>query len=157
MPRSSAGILLFKVLEDQALEVLLVHPGGPLWMGKDEHAWSIPKGEYQPGEDPDQAAAREFGEELGKPVPEGARLDLGEVRQSGGKRVRVWAVEVRDFSVEGLASNDFEMEWPPRSGRRQSFPEVDRAEWMGLVQARTRLVRGQVDFLDRLAGLVAAR
>jgi predicted NUDIX family NTP pyrophosphohydrolase len=154
MPTRSAGILPFRVVADQGLEVLVVHPGGPYWSGKDQHAWSVAKGEYAEDESPEHAAEREFAEELGMPAPPGPRVDLGEVRQGGGKRVRVWAVEVDDVPVSDLISNTFEMEWPPRSGRLQSFPEVDRAEWMSLDTARVRLVRGQVEFLDRLVASV---
>jgi predicted NUDIX family NTP pyrophosphohydrolase len=149
----SAGILPYRVLSDGSIEVLLVHPGGPFWRERDEHAWSVAKGEYQPGEDPEHAAVREFTEELGCGVPEGVRSDLGEIRQSSGKRVRVWAVNADDLSIGTVDSNDFELEWPPGSGRMQSFPEVDRAEWMTLEVARWRLVRGQGEFLDRLLHL----
>ena len=154
MPTRSAGILPFRVVADRGLEVLLVHPGGPYWSGKDQHAWSVAKGEYAEDEPPEHAAEREFAEELGMPAPPGPRVDLGEIRQGGGKHVRVWAVEVDDVPVSDLISNTFEMEWPPRSGRLQSFPEVDRAEWVSLDVARVRLVRGQVEFLDRLVASV---
>jgi len=154
MPTRSAGILPFRVVADRGLEVLLVHPGGPYWSGKDQHAWSVAKGEYAEDELPEHAAEREFAEELGMPAPSGPRVDLGEVRQGGGKRVRVWAVEVDDVPVSDLISNTFEMEWPPGSGRLQPFPEVDRAEWVSLDTARVRLVRGQVAFLDRLVASV---
>jgi predicted NUDIX family NTP pyrophosphohydrolase len=147
----SAGLLAFRAGADGTLEVLLAHPGGPLWSKKDAHAWSVPKGEYQEGDDPEREAAREFGEELGLPAPDGPRLDLGTIRQAGGKVVHVWAVDGTDLGFERAVSNEFEMEWPPRSGRRQSFPEVDRAEWMTITEARDRLVKGQVEFLDRLA------
>lgn len=150
MPKRSAGILPFKVLSDQTVEVLIVHPGGPFWKNKESHAWSVVKGEHDEDEPPEQAAEREFSEELGLPVPEGERLDLGEVQQSGGKRVRVWAVEVGDIPVGDILSNRFEIEWPPNSGQRQSFPEVDRAEWVAIELARDRLVKSQAEFLDRL-------
>lgn len=130
--------------------MLLVHPGGPFWRNKDEHAWSIPKGEHAEDEEPRQAAEREFGEELGMPVPAGPWLDLGEVRQSGGKWVRAWAVEVDDLPVDEFVSNEFEVEWPPRSGQRRSFPEVDRAEWTDVATARQRLVQAQVQLVERL-------
>ncbi len=125
-------------------------PGGPFWKNKDAHAWSIPKGEYAPDEDPEEAAAREFNEELGLPVPDGPWIDLGTVRQSAGKLVRAWAVEAGDLQLEDMVSNLFEMEWPPKSGTMQEFPEVDRAEWMTVAQATTRLVTGQVELLERL-------
>jgi predicted NUDIX family NTP pyrophosphohydrolase len=150
MPKLSAGLLAYRVTGDGLFSVLLVHPGGPFWKNKDEHAWSIPKGEYGPDEDPAETAAREFAEELGLPVPEGPWLDLGSIRQSGGKHVRAWAVRSEGLSIEGMVSNRFEMEWPPKSGKVQEFPEVDRAEWMTLPQASVRLVAGQVEFLERL-------
>jgi predicted NUDIX family NTP pyrophosphohydrolase len=150
MPKMSAGLLAFKMSAQGPPEVLLVHPGGPFWKHKDSHAWSVPKGEYRTGDDPEREAEREFAEELGQPAPKGSRLELGSVHQSGGKVVRVWAVEVDDISVEDIQSNSFEMEWPPKSGRTVRFPEVDRAEWMTVPQARDRLVKGQVEFLDRL-------
>jgi predicted NUDIX family NTP pyrophosphohydrolase len=154
MPTRSAGILPYRRRADRGIEVLLVHPGGPFWSGKDDHAWSVAKGEYTEDESPEHAAEREFAEELGMPAPPGPRVDLGEVRQRAGKLVRVWAVEVDDLPVSDVTSNTFEMEWPPRSGRLQSFPEVDRAEWVSLGAARVRLVRAQVDFLDRLVASV---
>jgi len=157
VPKLSAGILLYRQAEDVGVEVLIVHPGGPLWKHRDAHSWSVPKGEHEPGEDAEQTAVREFAEELGRPPPPGSRLELGEIRQSGGKRVRVWAVEAPDFTTADLVSNEFEIEWPPGSGTVQSFPEVDRAEWTSLDLARERLVRGQVDFLDRLIGLIGHR
>lgn len=150
MPKLSAGILPYRVEEDGSLSVLLVHPGGPFWKNKDEHAWSVPKGEYGPDEDPEQAAAREFTEELGLPVPDGPWIDLGTIRQSGSKYVRAWAVRADTLPLERMVSNQFEMEWPPRSGTMQQFPEVDRAEWMTLSQASVRLVAAQVAFLVTL-------
>jgi predicted NUDIX family NTP pyrophosphohydrolase len=153
----SAGLLLYRLGDGTSFEVLLVHPGGPFWRNKDAHAWSVPKGEHDAGENAEQAAVREFAEELGCPPPSGARMDLGEIRQSGGKRVRVWAIRAQDFSIADVVSNEFEIEWPPRSGRRQSFPEVDRAEWMGPELARERLVRGQAEFIDRLSDRIAVR
>lgn len=150
MPVHSAGLLPYRFGADGALEVLIVHPGGPFWAGKDEGAWSIVKGEYQLEEDPELAADREFAEELGQPAPQGERLDLGEQRQPSGKIVRAWAVEA-DLDVESFVSNQFEMEWPPRSGRTGSWPEVDRAEWVPLTAARQKLLKGQLVFLERLA------
>ncbi len=127
----------------------MVHPGGPFWATKDDGAWSIAKGEYEPPEDPEQAANREFAEELGTDPPAGPRLDLGELRQPSGKRVHIWAVE-GDIDADAVVSNEFELEWPPRSGVMVSFPEVDRAEWVPIATARRKLVKGQVGFLDRL-------
>jgi predicted NUDIX family NTP pyrophosphohydrolase len=148
MPKLSAGILLYR-RGARGVEVLLVHPGGPLWARKDAGAWSIPKGEYTEGEDPAARAEQEFVEELGRNAPEGARIDLGEVRQSGGKRVRAWAV-LGDFDADAAVSNVFEMRWPPGSDAVQVFPEVDRAAWFTLAGARRKLLGGQVPLLDRL-------
>ena len=144
----SAGLLLHRRRGD-AVEVLLVHMGGPFWMRKDEGAWSIPKGEYQPGDDPFTAAKREFEEELGAPPPAAAYRDLGNSRQPSGKLLTVWAVE-GDFDASAALSNTFEIEWPPGSGQLQAFPEVDRAAWIAVDAARTKLLGGQVPFLDRL-------
>ncbi|HEX3563783.1 MAG TPA: NUDIX domain-containing protein [Acidimicrobiales bacterium] len=149
MAALSAGLLLFRRDGEENTEVLLVHPGGPFWSRKDAGAWSIPKGEVEAGEELAAVAEREFAEELGRPAPDGTRTDLGEITQAGGKRVRAWAVE-GDFDATDITSNLFEMEWPPRSGRRQSFPEVDRAAWFSLDQARHKLIAAQVDLLDRL-------
>jgi predicted NUDIX family NTP pyrophosphohydrolase len=129
--------------------VLLVHPGGPFWARRDDGAWSIPKGEVEPGEAPAAVAAREFAEELGQAAPAGRWLDLGHVVQRGGKRVDAWAV-AGDLEPTVGQSNRFEMEWPPRSGRRQSFPEVDRAAWFTVSEARVKLVAAQAELLDRL-------
>jgi predicted NUDIX family NTP pyrophosphohydrolase len=123
--------------------------GGPFWMKKDEGAWSIPKGEYEPGDDPLLAAQREFEEELGSPPPLATYRPLGSIRQQGGKLVTVWAAE-GDFDTSAAVSNTFEIEWPPRSGLLKSFPEVDRADWFTLDVARLKLVKGQIPFLDRL-------
>jgi len=131
------------------VEVLLGHMGGPFWARKDERAWSIPKGEYDPGEEPLAAAMREFEEELGSPAPAGPVAPLGDLEQPGGKLVSVWCVQ-GDFDPAELRSNTFEMEWPPRSGRLQEFPEIDRAAWFDADSARLKLVRGQVGFIDRL-------
>jgi len=143
----SAGLLMFR--RHGTLEVLLVHPGGPFFARRDLGAWSVPKGEVSEGEDEQAAARRELTEETGLRAPEGELLDLGEVRQKGGKRVRAWAFE-GDCDPAALRSNRFEMEWPPRSGRVQSFPEVDRAAFFDLDQARRRINAAQVAFLDRL-------
>jgi predicted NUDIX family NTP pyrophosphohydrolase len=130
------------------LEVLLVHPGGPFWAGKDEGAWSLPKGEYTPPEDPLTAAYREFHEETGCRVA-GAALPLGSLKQPSGKLIQAWAVE-GDCDAEASRSNTFSLEWPPRSGRRREFPEVDRAAWFSLRAARKKLIKGQVGFLEEL-------
>ena len=151
MPRTSAGLLLYRRV-DHELEVLLVHPGGPYWARKDAGAWSVPKGEYEPGEDPLEVARREFTEELGVASPDGSPAPLGEIRQSGGKIVTAWAQE-GDLDAIDIHSNTFEMEWPPRSGRTQEFPEVDEAAWFRIPEARDKLNRGQLPFLDRLIGV----
>jgi len=148
----SAGLLVFRRGAKGNPEVLLVHPGGPFWSRRDAGAWSIPKGEVDAGDEPAAVAEREFIEELGRPAPGGTRTDLGEITQSGGKRVRAWAVE-GDFDATDITSNRFELEWPPRSGRRQSFPEVDRAAWFSLGDARQKLIAAQADLLDRLPAL----
>ena len=127
-----------------------MHPGGPFWAKRDEGAWSIPKGEIGPGEAPLEVARREFREELGAEPPDGEVAALGVVRQAGGKTVHAWAVK-GDFDVSALRSNSFEMEWPPRSGRRTTFPEVDRAAWFDLEAARVKVLDAQRAFLDRLA------
>ena len=150
MPSRSAGLLPYRLSGDRVLEVLVVHPGGPFWAKKDDGAWSIAKGEYELGQDPEEAANREFAEELGQEPPTGPRIDLGEVRLPSGKLVRVWAVE-GDLDVEHVVSNEFEMEWPPHSGKTASWPEVDRAAWVSAASATRKLSKGQVGFLDRLA------
>ena len=147
MPRESAGILLFR-RTPHGLEVLLVHPGGPLWAKKDEGAWSIPKGEIEAGEDPLAAARREFEEELGSPVS-GEFIRLTPVPLASGKTVHAWAVE-GDFDPARVTGGSFTMEWPPRSGRQQQFPEVDRAEWFTLDQAKRKINKGQLPLLDQL-------
>ena len=148
MPRRSAGLLLHRTVEGR-LEVLVAHMGGPFWAKKDAGAWSIPKGEYEEGEDPLTVARREFEEELGQPPPAGSPVLLGELRQAGGKRVTVFAQE-GDLDVTEVHSNTFSVQWPPRSGQWRSFPEVDRAEWVDVETARVRLVKGQVPALDAL-------
>jgi predicted NUDIX family NTP pyrophosphohydrolase len=152
MPERSAGILLYRV-EDRSLEVLLVHPGGPFFARKDDGAWGIPKGLYEDDEEPLTAARREFAEELGSPCPDGPALDLGEIRQKNGKRVTAWALE-GDLDAETITSNTFTIEWPPRSGRRQEFPEIDRAGWFTLDAARVKILAAQAPLLDRLAQAV---
>ena len=153
----SAGVLLFR--RTPGTEVLLGHMGGPLWARKDQGAWSIPKGEYDPvSEEPEAAARREFLEELGLGVPDGRWVPLGEVRYGSGSRTKeltVWAVEA-DLDPALVVPGMFEMQWPPRSGRMQEFPEVDRAEWLDMDTARDKLVVGQRAYLDRLAEHLAA-
>lgn len=161
MPRArrsrphSAGILMYRHAAG-ALEVLLVHPGGPFWARRDLGAWSIPKGEVGEDEEPLAAARREFAEELGTPVPDGPALDLGEVRQKAGKVVTAWAI-AGDLDAERIVSNTFQAEWPPRSGVMRSFPEVDRAQWFSLPEARERINAAQADLVERLAAAVGPR
>ena len=147
--RRSAGIVLYRA-GDGGLEVLLVHPGGPFWAKKDLGAWSIPKGEYEPGEDPRACALREFEEETGGQLPATELIELGAVVQKAGKEVTAWAAR-GDLDAAAVRSNCFTMEWPPRSGRQQEFPEIDRAEWFALDQARAKLVAAQAELIDRLA------
>jgi predicted NUDIX family NTP pyrophosphohydrolase len=154
--RRSAGILLFRHTPEGP-QVLLVHPGGPFWARKDDGAWSIPKGEYEAEDDPRAAALREFEEELGSPLAladdsaalDSALIDLGTVRQPGGKLVTAWAAR-GELDPQAVVSNTFELEWPPRSGQRKQFPEIDRAGWFTLPQARDKLLPGQRPFLDAL-------
>jgi predicted NUDIX family NTP pyrophosphohydrolase len=148
MPKRSAGILLYRG-RTGAPEVLLVHPGGPFWEQKDLAAWSIPKGEYEEGEDPRACALREFEEELGGPPPADALTELGTTRLAGGKLVTAWAAG-GDLDPASVVSNTFTLEWPPRSGVMREFPEVDRAEWFSLAEARRRINPAQVAFLERL-------
>jgi predicted NUDIX family NTP pyrophosphohydrolase len=147
MPRKSAGLLPFRETSGR-LEVLLVHPGGPFWAKKDEGAWSIPKGEFEEGEDPLAAARREFEEETGFRA-EGEAIPLEPLRQPGGKLVYAWAVR-QDLDPSGIRSNTFTMEWPPKSGRYQEFPEVDRAAWFTIDAARKKILKGQAVFLSQL-------
>lgn len=147
--KRSAGILLYQ-MEDGRLRVLLAHPGGPFWAKRDLGAWSIPKGEYEPPEEAEAAARREFSEETGLSLT-GPLVDLGEARQPSGKRITAFAADL-PFDVTALKSNLFDMEWPPKSGRMQSFPEIDRAEWFDMDEARRRILPGQAAFLDRLSG-----
>jgi predicted NUDIX family NTP pyrophosphohydrolase len=149
--KRSAGILLHRH-RDGAHEVLLVHPGGPFWAKKDAGAWSIPKGEYEDGEDARACALREFAEELGSAPPDGELVDLGEIRQRGGKVVTAWAL-AGDADADAIHSNTFSMEWPPRSGTMREFPEVDRAAWFSLDEARERILPAQAPLLDRVAAL----
>jgi predicted NUDIX family NTP pyrophosphohydrolase len=157
-PLTSAGILLFRFVEG-APQVLLVHPGGPYWTKKDEGAWSIPKGECEEGEQPLDAALRELSEELGPTVPAlelKTLVELGTVRQKGGKLVHGWAAEA-EFDPEALESISFEMEWPPRSGLQREFPEVDRAEWLDPETAKQKINPAQVAFIDRLLERIGSR
>ena len=147
MPETSAALLMYRRRRGR-FEVLLVHPGGPFWAKKDDGAWSIPKGLCGAGEDPEAAARREFAEETGYTAP-GALLPLGNFQQSSAKQVQTFAVE-GDFDPARLQSNTFELEWPPRSGRRQAFPEVDRAQWFDPEAARRKLIKGQVQILGAL-------
>lgn len=148
MAGESAGLLLYK-RGQKGLEVLLVHPGGPFWAKKDLGAWSIPKGEIEPGEDPLTTALREFREETGQEPPACLR-PLGSVRQPGGKIVYAWAAEA-DLDLALVRSGTFVLEWPPKSGRRCEFPEIDRAEWFSLAEARGKILKGQLPFLEALA------
>jgi predicted NUDIX family NTP pyrophosphohydrolase len=150
---TSAGVLLHRPGADGP-EVLLGHMGGPFWARKDAGAWSIPKGEHGPDEDPRAAAAREFTEELGLPLPAGPLVELGTVRTSGGKRITAFALAA-DLDVDHIVPGVFTMEWPPRSGRTQEFPEIDRAVWFDLDTARTRITKGQLPLLDRLPALLS--
>jgi len=148
--RRSAGLLLYRRAGDGGLEVLLGHMGGPFYARKEAGAWTVPKGEYPPGEPAWEAARREFREELGLAPPDGEAVPLGEVRQAGGKVVTAWAVAA-DLDPAAVVPGTFTMEWPPRSGRRQEFPELDRVRWFPLAEARAVVVKAQAVFLDRLA------
>ncbi len=149
MTRRSAGILLYRRAADGTIEVLLAHPGGPVWAAKDAGAWTIPKGEFEPGEAAVEVARREFGEETGHPAPDGPAIPLGEIRQKGGKVVEAWALE-GDVDPATAKSNTFPFQWPPRSGRFITIPEVDRVEWFSPDEARRRIKDTQVPFIDRL-------
>jgi len=150
MPKHSAGIVVYRKKADSA-EVLLVHPGGPFWAKKTgPGGWSIPKGEFEESEEPFEVAKREFQEEIGQQAPEGEFLELGEITQKGGKKVSAWAVE-KDLGEITPVSNTFSIEWPPRSGNQQEFPEVDKAAWMELSKAVNWVHPGQDDLINRLA------
>jgi predicted NUDIX family NTP pyrophosphohydrolase len=151
-PRRSAGILLWR-RRDGPIEVLLGHPGGPFFAKKDADTWTLLKGEPDPGDELVDVARREFFEETGQAPPKGPMIELGEVRQKGGKIVTAWAVE-GDLDAAAAVSNTFEMEWPPRSGKVQAFPEIDRVAWLDLPSARVKIKAAQVPFLDRLEELV---
>jgi predicted NUDIX family NTP pyrophosphohydrolase len=153
VPARSAGLLLYRTTT-AGLEVLLAHPGGPFWARKDDGVWSVPKGEYEEGDDALAAARREFGEETGLSLPAGLPWPLGEVTQRSGKRVTAWALE-GDLDLTGASSNTFEMEWPRESGRLAEFPEVDRIEWLTLERAQTKIIPAQSPFLDRLRQALA--
>ncbi|WP_156689180.1 NUDIX domain-containing protein [Mycobacterium sp. Marseille-P9652] len=148
MAKLSAGVLLYRTVDD-VVEVLIAHPGGPFWARKDDGAWSIPKGEYADGDDPWEAAQREFREELGLAVPAGPRTDLGTLKQPSGKLVAAFAVRA-DLDVTDARSNTFSIEWPKGSGTMREFPEVDRVGWFPVAAARDKLLKGQRGFLDRL-------
>lgn len=152
----SGGLLLWRRAPDgDGVELLIAHMGGPFWARKDERAWSLPKGEVEEGEEPLQTARREWTEELGLPVPEGETVALGEVRQKNGKRVQAWAVR-GDLDPASIVPGTFETEWPPRSGRTQEFPEVDRVAWVAPDVARAKLVVAQAAFVDRLLEMLGA-
>ncbi|MBM7503858.1 NUDIX domain-containing protein [Agromyces aurantiacus] len=153
MPVTSAGVLLYR---RAPLQVLVAHMGGPFWARKREHAWSIPKGEMEPGEPPREAALREFAEELGLPAPDIDYADLGTVRYASGKLLHVFAGEAPGFELDGFEPGTFELEWPPRSGRTAEFPEVDEVRWADAADARTLLVKGQLGVLDALERHLAA-
>ena len=163
MTALSAGIVLWRAVDTpsgSSVEVLLGHMGGPFWARRDDGAWSIPKGLPDPGEAPIDAARREFTEELGFPIPPGDLVDLGAFRQSSKKSVAAWALELpADHVVDltAVVSNTFEMEWPPKSGRRQEFPEIDRAGWFDLETSRTKVVTGQAAVFDLLEAAIAGR
>jgi predicted NUDIX family NTP pyrophosphohydrolase len=148
VPKVSAGLLMYRIIDDGALQVLLVHPGGPLWARKQQGAWFLPKGELHADEDPLQAARREFAEETGV-EPGGPYTPLGEVRHKSGKRVIAWSV-AGSWDPSALRSNTFRLEWPPRSGRYQEFPEIDRAVFWSIAEARIQMHEAERPFLDRL-------
>ncbi len=152
MPKLSAGLLLYR-FNNGSVEVLIAHPGGPFWARKDDGAWSIPKGEYTDGEDPWAAARREFEEELGKPPPDGPRIDFPPVKQPSGKVVTAFAV-LGDLDLEGTVSNTFTLEWPKGSGNVREYPEVDRVDWFSVTAARSKLLKGQRPLLEHLMSAV---
>ena len=154
MVARSAGLLLYRRSDEGTVEVLLAHPGGPFWAKKDAGAWSIPKGEYEPGDDPLVTARREFREEVGLDPPAGHPVPLGERRQPSGKWVSAWAL-AGDLDVTHATSNTFEIEWPRGSGTTREFPEVDRVEWMPVAAARQKLLKGQVPLLDTLLEMIS--
>lgn len=149
MKKRSAGLLAYRKVNGQ-IEVLIAHMGGPFHAKKDDGHWSIPKGEYEEGEDPLEVAKREFEEELGQPVPAGKLIEIGTVEQHNNKQVTAWAVET-DVDTSVIKSNTFSLEWPPRSGKMQEFPEIDRAEWVNISQAPGKVIRGQGEIFNLLA------
>lgn len=153
MPRSSAGLLMYRIHES-GLQVLLVHPGGPFFQNKDKGAWSIPKGEVEPDEDLLECAKREFAEEIGF-TPTGSFIPLKQIKQKGGKIVYAWAIE-GDFDTKTIVSNKFTMEWPPKSGRQTEFPEVDRAEFFDILLAKQKINAGQVDLVNEIELILKA-
>lgn len=154
MAKESAGLLLHRE-RDGLIEVLLVHPGGPFWQRKDDGAWSIPKGEIGADERPVDVARREFTEELGAPAPSGDWTSLGTIKQAGGKLVHAWSAS-GELDPAQIVSVTFELEWPPRSGRQAAFPEVDRAAWFGLEEARRKILASQQGLIDRLEKILTA-
>jgi predicted NUDIX family NTP pyrophosphohydrolase len=157
MPKRSAGLLLFRYRDD-LIEVFLVHPGGPYWVNKDLGSWSIPKGEYEQNENPLEVAKREFEEETGSPLnaQDGKFIRLRKIKQPSGKVITAWAIEA-DCNAESITSNTFSIEWPPKSGKMQEFPEVDRAEWFSMDSAKEKIIKGQRGFLEELQKLIAER
>ena len=154
--RRSAGLLLFRHDDEGRVQVLLAHPGGPLWATRDAGAWTVPKGEFSTGEEGWAVARREFEEETGHPAPDGEPIDLGEILQKGGKTVLAWALE-GDLDPAAAHSNTFPLEWPPRSGRWITVPEIDRVEWFAPVEARRRIKDTQIPFIDRLLAALRDR
>ncbi|MGH9931301.1 MAG: NUDIX domain-containing protein [Pyrinomonadaceae bacterium] len=153
MPKKqSAGLLLYR-LSSGKLEVLLVHPGGPFWKNKDDGSWTIPKGEFDENEDPLTAAKREFEEETGTPAPSGEYIPLQPIKQRAGKMVHAWAIEA-EFDSASLRSNTFSIEWPPKSGKQQEFPEIDRAAWMEPEMARRKILQAQVGLVEEVVRVV---
>lgn len=148
MAKVSAGLLLFRVRK-RGVEVLIAHMGGPFWAIRKERSWTVPKGLVEPGEDPLDTARREFEEEMGSPAPPGPYISLGEITQANRKVVNAWAAEA-DFDVDDLRSNMVQVEWPPRSGNLQEFPEIDRAEWVPADELGDRLIKGHEIFIERL-------
>jgi predicted NUDIX family NTP pyrophosphohydrolase len=152
--KQSAGFLLFRI-KDKLLQVLLVHPGGPFWKNKDEGAWSIPKGEFADNEDPLEAAKRELEEETGMKA-KGSFIKLPVIKQKSGKWVHAWAIET-DLDPATIKSNEFEIEWPPKSGKKQSFPEIDKAEWFDVEQAKRKINASQSQLVDELQSIIDDR
>ena len=153
MPKRSAGLLIYKYNRENVVEVLLVHPGGPFFTKKDVGVWSIPKGEYEDGEDALEVSKRELEEETGNTINNGKFVQLKPVTIKSGKQITAWAVEI-DFEKCFICSNNFEMEWPPRSGKKQSFPEVDKANWFSIKAAKEKINPGQLPLLDELVEML---